>query len=159
MNGRWTMPISIYLAREPQYAPLLGRTEGLESVQVCRSISMSITIESGNWEMLTWTLHTNNIEQALGLFLSDLMDAVDRAFMAGLSEPIFSIFEKAIADLSEEVNNYIKSTDVDTISINKEKQFLHCIDDIREELSMIKTVQFQQEEVWKDFTNKTWPTC
>jgi hypothetical protein len=35
-------------------------------------------------------------------------------------------------------------------------RFLHVIDDIREELSMIRAVLFQQE-VWKEFTNKTWP--
>jgi hypothetical protein len=108
---------------------------------------------------LNWLDGPLDPEQALGLFLSDLVDALDRPFMAGLSEPIFSIFEKAITDLSEEVNNYIKSTDVDTFRIDEEKQFLHNIDDIREELSMIKTILFQQEEVWKDFANKAWPTC
>jgi tetrahydromethanopterin S-methyltransferase subunit B len=100
-----------------------------------------------------------NPEEILGLFLSDLVDVLDRPGMAGLSEPVFNIFQKAIAGLSEEVNSYMKSADVDTIKIEKEKEFLHTIDDIREELSMIKTVLFQQEEVWKDFASKAWPQC
>jgi tetrahydromethanopterin S-methyltransferase subunit B len=109
----------------------------------------------GNWGL---TGRIPNREQLLGLILSELVNALERPSMAGLSEPIFNIFEKAIADLSEDVNNYIRSTDVDTISIKKEKEFLHKIDDIREELSMIQTVLFQQEEVWKDFSTKAWPS-
>ncbi|PMD47078.1 hypothetical protein L207DRAFT_150585 [Hyaloscypha variabilis F] len=101
---------------------------------------------------------SSNTEQVLGLFLSDLVDVLDRPAMAGLSEPIFNIFEKAIADLSERVDRYTKNADVDTIKIADEKKFLHEIDDIREELSMIKTVLFQQEEVWRDFANRAWPS-
>ncbi|KAF4632926.1 hypothetical protein G7Y89_g5196 [Cudoniella acicularis] len=96
-------------------------------------------------------------EEALGLFLSDLVDVLDRPAMAGLSEPIFNIFEKAIAGLSERVDKYTQSPDVNSIKMVEEKIFLHEIDDIREELSMIKTVLFQQEEVWRDFANKAWP--
>jgi hypothetical protein len=103
------------------------------------------------------TVLSSNTEQVFGLFLSDLVDILDRPAMAGLSEPIFNIFEKAIADLSERVDKYTKDADVDTIKIADEKKFLHEIDDIREELSMIKTVLFQQEEVWRDFANKAWP--
>ena len=109
-----------------------------------------------SWQNIANEVYNTN--HALGLFLSDLVDVLDRLAMAGLLEPFFNIFEKAIADLLEEVNNYIKSTSVETIKIKQEKQFLHKIDDIREELSMIKTVLFQQEEVWKDFTNKAWPS-
>ncbi|KAE9381986.1 hypothetical protein N431DRAFT_440786 [Stipitochalara longipes BDJ] len=112
-----------------------------------------------SWDLIGVADCPGELELGLGMLLSDLVDVIDRPTMAGLSDPIFSFFEKAIADLSEEVNKYIDSTDVDTISLDKEKQFLHDIDDIREELSMIKTVLFQQEEVWKDFANRAWPTC
>jgi hypothetical protein len=90
----------------------------------------------------SYRAQSSNAEQVLGLFLSDLVDVLDRPAMAGLSEPIFNIFEKAIADLSERVDKYTKNADVDTIKIADEKKFLHEIDDIREELSMIKTVLF-----------------
>jgi hypothetical protein len=54
------------------------------------------------------------------MFLSDLVDVLDRPSMAGLSEPIFTIFEKAIANLSEEVNRYLRSTLVEDTNINNE---------------------------------------
>jgi len=92
----------------------------------------------------------------LGMFLSDLVDALDRHINAGLSEPLFSIFEKEISNLSEAVNKYSMNTRVENLNIKTERGFLHVIDDIREELSMISTILFQQEEVWKDFVNKTW---
>jgi len=111
-----------------------------------------------SWDLSDDSMDTYGTEHVLGMFLSDLVDVLDRPATAGLSEPLFNIFEKSIADLSEQVNNYIKFTSVDTISIEEEKQFLHKIDDIREELSMIKTVLFQQEDVWKDFANKAWPS-
>ncbi|KAE9365876.1 hypothetical protein N431DRAFT_487767 [Stipitochalara longipes BDJ] len=114
-----------------------------------------------SWNLLERFSETSDrpgdIELAIGMFLSDLVDVFDRPSMAGLSEPVFTIFEKAIAKLSEEVNGYLESTLVEDININKEKRFLHDIDDIREELSMMRTVLFQQEEVWKEFANKTWP--
>jgi tetrahydromethanopterin S-methyltransferase subunit B len=96
-------------------------------------------------------------ELVIGMFLSDLVDVLDRPSMAGLSEPVFAIFEKAISNLSEDVNKYTTDTRVESIDIDKERGFLHIIDDIREELSMISTILFQQEEVWKDFANKMWP--
>jgi hypothetical protein len=122
--------------RESLYRSLAGSLMGLNSES------------DSSKDQAYWTL---------GLLLSDLVNILDRPFMAGLSEPIFNIFEKAIADLSEAVNKYIKDTAVDTINIDTEKQFLHEIDDIRDELSMIKTILFQQEEVWREFAQRAWP--
>ena len=100
-----------------------------------------------------------SLEEAIAFVLSEYVNLIDRPEMARLSEPIFSIFEKEIASLSESVNDYVQSTEVDDIDMVKEKEFLHNISDIREELSMIKNVLLQQEEVWKDYTYKAWPEC
>jgi hypothetical protein len=102
-------------------------------------------------------LPPGHINLALGMFLSELINALDRPINAGLQEPIFSSFEKAISNLSDDVNEYSMNPDVESLDIKKERQFLHIIDDIREELSMISTILFQQEEVWKDFVNRAWP--
>ncbi|KAF1959699.1 hypothetical protein CC80DRAFT_308762 [Byssothecium circinans] len=94
---------------------------------------------------------------AVGELLSLLVDTLDRPVMAGLSEPIFNVFEKSISTLSEQVNQYLKVPDVEAVRIEEEKRFFHEIGDIREELSMINSVLFQQEEVWKEFVSNVWP--
>ncbi|KAI0399839.1 hypothetical protein F4802DRAFT_602577 [Xylaria palmicola] len=77
--------------------------------------------------------------------------------MLGLSEPIFSVFSKSISAVAEAIDEYTRSTNFVNISIEKERQFLHEINDIREEIAMMQTVLFQQEEIWKEFAFKTWP--
>jgi len=115
-----------------------------------------------NWHLVfdssTYRLNLpGRIELFLGMLLSDLVDCLERPVNTGLSASIFSIFEKAISKLSDDVNEYTEITSVETINIKMERKFLHDIDDVREELSMISTVLFQQEEVWKEFVNRTWP--
>jgi len=95
--------------------------------------------------------------KAIGKFLSVVVDSFDRPISAGLSEPILNIFEKSITNLSEEVNEYLKSIDVEDLEVEKEKRYFHEISDIREELSMIKLILSQQEEVWKDYLTNAWP--
>jgi hypothetical protein len=97
--------------------------------------------------------------QKIGVLLSHLIDFLDRPVMAGLSEPILNIFEKSIIALSNEVNEYIRSENIHDFSLDKERQYYHEIGDIREELSMIKSVLFQQEEMWKEFISNAWPDC
>ncbi|KAI1339250.1 hypothetical protein F5Y15DRAFT_82927 [Xylariaceae sp. FL0016] len=96
-------------------------------------------------------------DQYIGRLISHFVDTLDRPQMLGLSEPIFSVFSKSIAAVAEDVNKYTRRASFDDISIRKETQFLHEINDIREEIAMIKTVLFQQEEVWKEFMVNTWP--
>jgi hypothetical protein len=43
----------------------------------------------------------------IGVTLSELVDDLDRPYMAGLPDTVFSIFEKSIASLSEEVKQYL----------------------------------------------------
>ena len=42
------------------------------------------------------------------------------------------------------------------MNMDEEKRYYDEITDIREELSMIKSVLFEQEKVWTLFTRKTW---
>jgi Mg2+ and Co2+ transporter CorA len=75
----------------------------------------------------------------------------------GSSQSVLAIFQRSITNLAEDVKRYVKSADFESLSIDKEKQYYHEISDIREEISMIKSVLSEQEEVWKDFTLKVWP--
>ncbi|KAI1302731.1 hypothetical protein F5Y03DRAFT_360839 [Xylaria venustula] len=96
-------------------------------------------------------------DKYMGRMISSLVDHLDRPNMLGLPEPIFSIFSKSISAVAEAVNEYTRLTRFIHISIEKERKFLHEINDIREEIAMMQTVLFQQEEIWKEFTYKTWP--
>ncbi|KAF2804774.1 uncharacterized protein BDZ99DRAFT_467031 [Mytilinidion resinicola] len=93
----------------------------------------------------------------VGKLLSYLINFLDRPVSAGLSEPLFNTFEKSIIFLSDDVNDYIRSSKIDDFSLDKEVQYYREIGDIREELSMIKSVLLQQEEVWKEFISTAWP--
>jgi hypothetical protein len=73
------------------------------------------------------------------------------------SGSILDNFEKAITQVSEAVNIYLEREGIENIKIESEKKYLHRIGDIREELSMIRRVLVQQEDVWKDFASNTWP--
>jgi hypothetical protein len=72
-------------------------------------------------------------------------------------KPILNAFEKAITLVVEDVNKYADSVGVTKINIEEERKYLHVINDILEELSMIKRVLLQQEIVWKSFANNAWP--
>ncbi|KAI0545853.1 hypothetical protein F4679DRAFT_588045 [Xylaria curta] len=89
--------------------------------------------------------------------LSEAVDYLDNPLWAELDESIFAIFSKSISEVFEEVNSYANAMRFEDISVEKERKFLHNINDIREEIAMMQTVLFQQEEIWKEFTYKTWP--
>lgn len=91
--------------------------------------------------------------EAVALLLSNLVNRLDRHETMGLKEPIFTTFEKSIWDVQEKVRDYLQSHIARNLDIDHEESFLHEIEDIRDELSMIKTVVSQQEDVWKDFVS------
>ncbi|KAI1113525.1 ankyrin repeat-containing domain protein [Nemania sp. NC0429] len=101
--------------------------------------------------------HSGDDDIAVGRILSQLIDNLDRPMTGRLTETIFSVLSKSISAIAEEVNEYTGATNFDNINIEKEKQFLDSMNDIREEIAMMQTVLFQQEEVWKQFTYNTWP--
>lgn len=66
-------------------------------------------------------------------------------------------FQKAITLVSDNVNQYLKDISMEKISSDQEKNYINEIGDIREEISMIKRVLTQQEDVWKDFALTAFP--
>lgn len=89
--------------------------------------------------------------QLTALILSETINMVDLPRSRVLPEPIFYAFERAIAEITDEVSTYMKEMDMDSIRIEEEKRFIHIVDDIREELSMIKDIVDQQSEIWTSF--------
>ncbi|KAF2963387.1 hypothetical protein GQX73_g10198 [Xylaria multiplex] len=71
----------------------------------------------------------------LALLLNRLIEHLDDP-----AHPLLKTYENALSIISEE-----------------KKKFFHWISDLREELSMIKSVIAEQEEVWKEFMNSEWP--
>lgn len=94
----------------------------------------------------------------IALLMAVLINTWDHPVaMRGSSEHIFNIFQKSITSLLEEVKGYLASDSVETLNMNEERRYYHEITDIREELSMIRSVLFEQEKVWTQFMRKTWP--
>lgn len=108
------------------------------------------------WVENRWTVTGATQLKKIGIWLSHLINLLDRPVLAGLPEPILNTFEKAIISLSDEVNKYVSLSNID-VNLVTEIRYYHDIGDIREELSMIKVVLLQQEEVWKAFISNAWP--
>ncbi|KAI1360900.1 hypothetical protein F5Y08DRAFT_331250 [Xylaria arbuscula] len=75
----------------------------------------------------------------------------------GADKQLLRIYENALVTISEDVNQYTKHALVEDIDLDKEKFLSHQIKDLREELSMIKSVIFEQEEVWNEWMNVARP--
>lgn len=68
-----------------------------------------------------------------------------------LDRPALDIYEESISALSKDVDSYFKkSIEEQERAADDEKQYFHVIADIREELSMIRSVVTQQDRVWTD---------
>ncbi|KAI0186038.1 hypothetical protein EV127DRAFT_514720 [Xylaria flabelliformis] len=74
------------------------------------------------------------------------------------TEPLLKTYENALSVVSENVNVYVQKARVEDIDLHKEKELFHEISDLREELSMIKSVLAEQEEVWNEFLDLTLPS-
>lgn len=95
--------------------------------------------------------------RAIGLALSRMIGYLDTAQSYDTSESILASFEKAIALVSEEVEKYVNVSGIEAIDTRVEKRYLHNINDVREELSMIGRVLAQQEDVFKEYASTVWP--
>ncbi|KAI8960135.1 hypothetical protein F5Y11DRAFT_367643 [Daldinia sp. FL1419] len=73
------------------------------------------------------------------------------------SGSLLQVYETELSAIYSKVNRYAKNVLVEDIDVDKERKFFHEISDLREELSMIKSVLAEQEEVWKDFMSTAWP--
>lgn len=100
---------------------------------------------------------SNGHEAHVCFLLSHIIDFFDRAKKSGLSKPperILDIFERSIVELSDRVRAYTQSATVTALDMKKELQLYHEIEDIREELNMIRSVLVQQEEIWRQFASQ-----
>lgn len=101
---------------------------------------------------------TRTSEEIVGILLSKLLIEADVVMQdeRALNIPrLVAVFARSIARVQQEVNDYVRVLGVSDIT--RERQFLHNIEDIREEVSMIQTVLIQQEGIWKEFAYKSWP--
>lgn len=107
------------------------------------------------------TLDTTAIrtaEEFTGVVLSKMLVEIDILLQDNHEfdlPRLVTIFSRSIARVQQDVNEYIQA--LNDIKIAKEKSFLHDIEDIREEISMIQTVLNQQEAIWREFAHKSWP--
>jgi Mg2+ and Co2+ transporter CorA len=84
------------------------------------------------------------------IIMSICINSIERPYNAGLEQSLFTLFEKEIAAVSEEVRRYMDKG-METIHIEREREFIFNIHDVRDELAMIRDVVSQQEEVWNAF--------
>jgi hypothetical protein len=89
--------------------------------------------------------------QLLALTVSETINFLARPRSAGLEEPIFYTFERAVATLYDGVQTYVKEYRMESIRVEKEKAFINQINDVLNELTMIKSIIDQQDTVWKKF--------
>lgn len=85
--------------------------------------------------------------QLTALIFSECVNYLDRPHCAGLEEPLFSIYERAVATLDDQVGTYLNKP-IGEIQLNTELKFIHEISDIRDELNIIKSAIKEQREVW-----------
>ncbi|KAF1986185.1 hypothetical protein K402DRAFT_394037 [Aulographum hederae CBS 113979] len=93
----------------------------------------------------------------IALLFSRIVELFDDPAGGGPAEPLLKRYGNAISILSEDVNEYVRNTSIEKLHVEQEKGFFHQINDIREELSMIRSVLAEQEEVWKEFMSLQWP--
>lgn len=121
-------------------------------------------LEVGDWRIGSPPSSSHkDILRTIGCSLTYLIESLERPELWSSlpysiqKEPILNAFEKAVTLVVEDVNNYADSVGITKINIEEERNYLHQINDILEELSMIKRVLLQQEDVWKSFANNAWP--
>ncbi|KAI1127197.1 hypothetical protein F5Y10DRAFT_243370 [Nemania abortiva] len=95
-------------------------------------------------------LYWSNPAQRIAWYLSELVQRLG-GVAGGPEGSLLRTYENALVDISEEVSQYTKTARVEDIDLDTEKSLFHQISDLRGELSMIKSVLAEQEEVWTEF--------
>ncbi|KAI1161764.1 hypothetical protein F5B18DRAFT_424427 [Nemania serpens] len=96
----------------------------------------------------------DNPDVHIALMLDKLVERLDRP--AGVAEAsLLTIYENALLLISEKVNKYTEKALVGDIDIDQEKDLFYQISDLYEEVLMIKSVLFEQEDVWEEFMRQT----
>ena len=90
------------------------------------------------------------------LLLGKIVERFDAPGQGG-NGLLLRTYENALVAISEEVNQYTKDALVEDIDLDQEKSLFHQINDLREELSMIKSVISEQEDVWNEWMNVARP--
>ena len=93
----------------------------------------------------------------VGYLISECVNKLNSLSKVGLSDSIFAIFERLISKLSKQVREYTNLEALRKNNIDREKVFILQIGDVREELSMIQSVLFEQEKVWRQFMKAKFP--
>lgn len=101
--------------------------------------------------------HTKGLSRCIGIMMAHMVISIENDPVNPKYGNIFRMFEQAITAVSEKVDTYLRDVSIEGIRIETEKECLHLIIDIQEELSMIKRVILQQEMVWRSFSSKAWP--
>lgn len=130
-------------------------------------ISLPVPIPESFWSLLG-SFKDLKGKEIIGLLLRALVEAFDPVRSSDAPRPslsdqshkhqnIFKVFSRSIAFVSDQVSRYVDDKGVDSIDLASEQNFVHQIQDIREEISMIQSVIIQQEEVWRAFVSTAWP--
>jgi hypothetical protein len=92
-------------------------------------------------------LSTTSIARWLSVFVGLLETPI------GFERPVLDIFEESTSIISNDVDEYFnkKSPKEQEKAADDEKEFFHDIADVRGELSMLRAVVIQQEQVWTTF--------
>lgn len=87
----------------------------------------------------------------IGALISRCVDSLNSSLHPNLSTKVLNIFEWSIFKLSAKVQDYINQEAPNNEENNNGKNFVLQIGDIREELSLIRSVLAEQEQVWRQF--------
>jgi hypothetical protein len=90
--------------------------------------------------------------------LPECIHRLDPPYISDLLEPIFSRLGKSIAEIFDEVQQYMKDNDIENMKITTEKSYIDIIDLLRRNLSKLKNILKQQQRIWDirtaDFKDK-----
>ena len=94
--------------------------------------------------------------QGCALWTADLLSTfiglLEQSTLSGLPEPALNIFQKSTTKIRDEVDkDFANASSEDQRALaDKERELFHNISDVREELSMIGWVVYEQAEVWTE---------
>lgn len=117
-----------------------------------------VTLDAHDREDTASTLlKDSNVYVGIAMLLAERVESIEARYYEIGGDTILDVYGTAIVNVADEVEAYVQKPGVENMGIEKEKDFLHQISDIREELTMLQRVLTQQEEVWADFASNVWP--
>lgn len=95
--------------------------------------------------------------QHITSLLNNLVRCLGSPVQGAGGSSLLTIYENALVGISKAVTDYTKIALIEDIDLDNEQDLFHQISDLREEVSMIKSVLEEQEEVWVDFMSLMQP--